>query len=651
MTDSNNNNISHNQMYYNDVNNVKLSSSSNNIIEHNYIDYSWFGSSLLLESSSNNIIRFNNISSLVDSMGYGVELTSGSIDNNISYNNLIGDGYKFFNNQPDNILVEDNWWETSNESYIQGNITDYYDNNSLGVVYYDPWLCAPYPSTEITSCRIVTRGINLIVGWNSLSIPVMLDNMSVSAIFEGVDYSKVFTYGSSWAGLGPDDIIEPKQGLWVEVLSPGILQIPGGETEPTLDLHEGWNFVGCQCLNETPLSEVLEGYDYERVLMYNASDGMWKSYNKYRPFNDLNSMIPGYGYWVKINAQPDEWVRYRHSLNGDGVNPYPGPKNANLLWSYQTNGRIYTTPAVSNGIVYIGNDAGTFYALNLTDGTQIWNVSLGAQIRASAAVEKGIVYIGQNNGTFFALDASDGHQIWNHTNGGVYASSALVYNDVVYFGSLGSKVWALDALTGEDVWNFTTVEMEVHSSPSIVNNVLYIGAYDNKTYALNALTGEQIWNFTTIGYVYTTPAVVNNRVYFGTYGGMFYAVNAADGSLIWNLPIGGSLIYSSPAVYGNMVYVGGGSDNTFYSLNASNGNQIWNYTASSSFGTSSPAYSDGVVYIGNNNHKIYAFNATNGSILWSFDAGGSGNFYGSPIVVDGMVIAGSYNKKVYALKD
>jgi outer membrane protein assembly factor BamB len=40
-------------------------------------------------------------------------------------------------------------------------------------------------------------------------------------------------------------------------------------------------------------------------------------------------------------------------------------KTGAKLWSYTTGGGVYTSPSVSNGLVYVGSDDGNVYALGL----------------------------------------------------------------------------------------------------------------------------------------------------------------------------------------------------------------------------------------------------------------------------------------------
>jgi outer membrane protein assembly factor BamB len=46
------------------------------------------------------------------------------------------------------------------------------------------------------------------------------------------------------------------------------------------------------------------------------------------------------------------------------------------LWNATTNDWVHSSPAVANGVVYIGNEAGDLYAFNAASGGLIWRTGL-----------------------------------------------------------------------------------------------------------------------------------------------------------------------------------------------------------------------------------------------------------------------------------
>src|SRR5659263_318007 len=81
-------------------------------------------------------------------------------------------------------------------------------------------------------------------------------------------------------------------------------------------------------------------------------------------------------------AQTDTMqFRYNAAHTGD-YSPVAGstPPNNRLNWNYTTGQNLATpypyvesSPAVANGIVYVGSNDGNIYALNATTGAKLWN--------------------------------------------------------------------------------------------------------------------------------------------------------------------------------------------------------------------------------------------------------------------------------------
>jgi len=152
--------------------------------------------------------------------------------------------------------------------------------------------------------------------------------------------------------------------------------------------------------------------------------------------------------------------------------------------------------------------------LTTSDGSKIWQAPIGSgtdHADDSPAVANGIVYIGSRNG-YYALNATDGTQIWFFTSpysqrqlqGYVY-SSPTVSGNVVYFGSCDSYVFALNALNGSMIWSYRTGGF-LFSSPAVANGVLYIGSYDGNIYALGTPTNSPTSISQTTPAPTTTPA-------------------------------------------------------------------------------------------------------------------------------------------------
>jgi outer membrane protein assembly factor BamB len=119
----------------------------------------------------------------------------------------------------------------------------------------------------------------------------------------------------------------------------------------------------------------------------------------------------------------------------------------------------------------------------------LWNFTTGGNVTSSPAIANGVVYIGSADNQVYALDSSKGKLLWNYTVGEV-SSSPIVANGLVFVGSNDGKFYALEAMTGNCVWSYATGGMVV-SSPAIANNIVYVGSYDHMLYAFGSLSSQQ----------------------------------------------------------------------------------------------------------------------------------------------------------------
>jgi outer membrane protein assembly factor BamB len=332
-----------------------------------------------------------------------------------------------------------------------------------------------------------------------------------------------------------------------------------------------------------------------------------------------------------------------------GVYDSPGPKVFNgVEWAFRTGGPIVSSPAIANGVVFIGSSDGVFYAIDQDTGKQKWKVVLTDPISSSPAVDNGLVYFITYDGVFYALDASSGDIRWRFATGGerrfeakgihgltpsdqniadpmdLFLSSPAVFNHRVYFGSSDGHIYALNAETGILQWSFETNDV-VHASPAVVNHTVYIGSWDGYLYALDAETGREKWRFKSgedpvlhnqVGFQ-SSPAVVDDTVYAGCRDGHVYAIDANTGKKNWDYSTSQSWVNSTPAVHNGVVYVGTSDTHRFHALDSKTGRLLSTFdTQALVFG--SAAIAGEIAYIGAFNGRLYAIDTKTGKLAWQF---------------------------------
>ncbi len=80
----------------------------------------------------------------------GFILNSYSTSSRDSANNIDNFVYNMINTDSYHVNARDNWWGTTSDSIIQAKIYDIYDDPTLGIIYYSPFLNLPNTSAPIS---------------------------------------------------------------------------------------------------------------------------------------------------------------------------------------------------------------------------------------------------------------------------------------------------------------------------------------------------------------------------------------------------------------------------------------------------------------------------------------------------------------------
>jgi len=293
------------------------------------------------------------------------------------------------------------------------------------------------------------------------------------------------------------------------------------------------------------------------------------------------------------------------------------PKICAPLWTASLGTDIEASPTVANGIVYISSDEDKVFALDAagvtgcsdTPGsiapktcTPLWSARSAGGMHATPAVANGVLYVGTIWGELDAFDAAGATgcsgtprtcmPLWTDLGmrGGVgfYSDfkAPVVANGVVYAGSFTPNDWGLYAFdaagaigcsgvpkTCVPLWKAAPGAV-VLSSVAVANGVVYLaGVHAGYLYALDAagcgpFYGQEcqpLWTgaLPFIGAVEAPPAVANGVVYVVTFDGFLNAFDVAGCGQpsalrcdpLWTVFVGDHSV-SSPAVANGVVYVG-----------------------------------------------------------------------------------------------
>jgi outer membrane protein assembly factor BamB len=309
------------------------------------------------------------------------------------------------------------------------------------------------------------------------------------------------------------------------------------------------------------------------------------------------------------------------------------------LWRHETGSPVGGAPLVTDKLVVFADRDLRIHAVDRATGLGVWTVETGEDLPLRWGYEgwdyllssptlatdasRQTVLVGSGDGHLYALDPATGEVLWRFRTGGRIRSAPAVYDGVAYVGSGDGVVYGISLAEGREVWRFETAGTEldaadfgfdrtqIQSSPAVADGVLYIGSRDASLYAVDLATRTARWTLEDgTAWVVASPAVRGDRVFSArSSSGKVRAVDAVTGKELWAVATGG-LVFSSPVVVGDTVYVASGSGWVF-ALDAGDGSERWRYPLEES-SVSTPAVWEGRLYVGSDDGHLYALEAARG---------------------------------------
>lgn len=311
----------------------------------------------------------------------------------------------------------------------------------------------------------------------------------------------------------------------------------------------------------------------------------------------------------------------------------------NVEWYFKSEGADFfhvipkSRPAIDEKRVYFGSDAGVLWALNQVDGTVVWKRPVGFAPKAkhvfsSPAVHNGLLYIGAHDGNFYCFDTTDGNKRWMFAEADWIHSSPCIAPDLdlvivgLEFGWWNKKgaLVALDLRTGEKRWDYQ-IGGYAYASPVYCKErcMILCGANNATLYALDAQRGTLLWSFQTGGDIKGRATVDHkkNRIVFGSLDSSIYIVQLSDGKLLHKIAVDGG-IWSDALIRGTKAYVTS-LDKNLYCIDMDSGAIVWKFYARARI-FSSPIIVDGKIYFGSNDSCFYEIDTVTGKETAFFQA-------------------------------
>lgn len=266
-------------------------------------------------------------------------------------------------------------------------------------------------------------------------------------------------------------------------------------------------------------------------------------------------------------------------------------KTGEPVWTTEELGSVWINAAYDNGQLFLGNMNGFFFAVDINTGEKKWEYFTAKDtpqenkpfdsdrghgwppgVYCNPIVSEGVVYTGSWSGYYFAFDQETGKLLWRTKTqpegmkGGLPDSAApVLHKDHIYAQKAGHYIVAINKKTGNIDWewkgpigflqNGTVAALGDQIFGSVARTVNEL-AYHMEIVAFNDVPngGDKTWSYRGGGGL-TAPVVTDDKLIFGSSGDPFLTcLNPENGEVIWKLYVGGIMLESVPAIYGNKAF-------------------------------------------------------------------------------------------------
>lgn len=385
---------------------------------------------------------------------------------------------------------------------------------------------------------------------------------------------------------------------------------------------------------------------------------------------------------------PQQWSQFRLNAANNAV--LAGDLEAS--WRVPTGAAFSSSPTLIDGVLYIGNNGGSLYAIDASTGNIRWafhtkNPIMSAPIAYGDSVIVGEgnenspvgsspshpIHVGSGEGALIAIDRKTGKQRWRLQLDGSGMPTAAVIGGIIVHHDGAGNVLGIDGTTGRTIYrrNLQSIASMVSALPIGTDRFVTAGVQANAVWQLRARDGSLIWKSefpaSASGIGDCPPATDGRRIYCdyimppspttpvvtGTQAVQHvYALDVTSGKKVWDGVIESGVLpnrneASIPLVDGNTVYVGSSLAPWMHALDAQTGNLKWHAQVHGPV-KGGIALLEGTIYFGDLSGYLWALDTQSGKIVGDKNMHTAFNV-GSPIIAGKTLFVGTLGGAVLAV--
>jgi len=376
---------------------------------------------------------------------------------------------------------------------------------------------------------------------------------------------------------------------------------------------------------------------------------------------------------------PREWTQFRLNGHNNPVIAYNGAPQ----WTVQTHGPFSSSPAVVDDTVYIGNNRGVLYAIDLATGDVKWTYHVENPIMSNPLVYDGIVIIGEGNANsttyvprhkvqvgdgpnaLIGVDAKTGKMVWQVALSGTGMPTPAIVDGILVHHNGSGGIMGVDPRNGHVLYRkyVKSVASMVGLLPMPGDLVVTTGLFPNRVFAFHPQNGQIAWQYqlsdndSGIG---DCPPVSDGSRVFGDYlappnpknetgDGVpgvehVYALDGRTGQVLWNIGLEQGMVgprneSAIPLVAAHTLFLGSAIAPYMHAIDTDTGKVLWSTKVGGPV-LGGIVEQDGRIYFGDRAGNLWALDAKTGAVDGKLATPTPFNV-GSPVIAGQSLIIGS----------
>jgi outer membrane protein assembly factor BamB len=201
---------------------------------------------------------------------------------------------------------------------------------------------------------------------------------------------------------------------------------------------------------------------------------------------------------------------------------------------------------VDRNILYVADNLGYLYAINLSSTSLIWAKNYGIPFRSNIKIVDEQIFLANQDNVIYSIDIKTGVKNWEYATTLTFLKSDFKNNFVIdetsnalFFLNTSGELYAIDYVSEKINWllNFKNISLSGDtdlflSQPIVFKNNILIISTEKSVLSLNSFNGSRNWILKSRPIL--KPILTNNYTYILSKNDLIICIENKTGNVLWS---------------------------------------------------------------------------------------------------------------------